>query len=103
MMIPAGYGLGLVIGLFSSSVNPNIAVGPDVKQQTVREIFHEMKSTSHSYGKNFAIVGLIFAATECAVESVGELCEISYCSSNLTTWQPDQTIFSDTSCGIKLR
>ncbi|XP_065207727.1 mitochondrial import inner membrane translocase subunit Tim22 [Planococcus citri] len=64
-----GYGLGLVIGLFSSSVNPNIGFGPDAKTQTVREIFHDIKTTSHSYGKNFAFVGAIFAASECAVES----------------------------------
>lgn len=66
----SGYGLGIVIGLFSSSVNPNIGFGADAKTQTVREIFHDIKSTSHSYGKNFAIVGAIFAASECVVESV---------------------------------
>lgn len=70
-----------MIGLFSSSVNPNIAVGSDVKQQTVREIFREMKSTSHAYGKNFAIVGLLFAASECAVESVSSSVLNSLCNS----------------------
>lgn len=75
-LIVAGYGLGLVIGLFSSSVNPNIAVGPDVKQQTVREIFREMKTTSHGYGKSFAVVGALYAASECIVETVSMIVDL---------------------------
>ncbi|XP_070168394.1 mitochondrial import inner membrane translocase subunit Tim22-like isoform X4 [Polyergus mexicanus] len=62
-----GYGLGAAIGLFSSSVNPNVASVE--KQQTAREIFKEMKSTTLSYAKNFAVVGCIFSAIECTIES----------------------------------
>lgn len=29
-----------------------------------------MKSTSHGYGKSFAIVGALYAASECIVETV---------------------------------
>lgn len=64
-----GYGLGVAIGLFSSSVNPTIT-GPDAANQTAREIFRDFRTTSHSYGKNFAVVGLVFSAVECTIESV---------------------------------
>lgn len=64
-----GYGLGGVIGLFSASVNPTIT-GPDAKQQTAREVFRDMKATTMSHAKNFAIVGAMFASVECAIESV---------------------------------
>ncbi|KOX75672.1 Mitochondrial import inner membrane translocase subunit Tim22 [Melipona quadrifasciata] len=62
-----GYGLGAAIGLFSSSVNPNVAAVE--KQQTVREVFREMKTTTLGYAKNFAAVGCVFSAIECAIES----------------------------------
>lgn len=64
-----GYGLGAAIGLFSSSVNPNISTGIE-KQQTTREVFREMRSTTHSYAKNFALIGMVFSAVECTIESV---------------------------------
>ncbi|CAD7086892.1 unnamed protein product [Hermetia illucens] len=65
-----GYGLGAAIGLFSSSVNPNIATpGMPEKQQTAREIFREMRATTHSYAKNFALIGAVFSAVECAIET----------------------------------
>lgn len=64
-----GYGLGAAIGLFTSSVNPTIT-GPDAVNQTAREIFRDLKNTSHSYGKNFAVLGLVFSAVECTIESV---------------------------------
>ncbi|EEB09811.1 mitochondrial import inner membrane translocase subunit Tim22, putative [Pediculus humanus corporis] len=63
-----GYGLGVAIGLFSSSVNPTIT-GPDAANQTAKEIFRDFRVTSHSYGKNFAVVGLVFSAVECTIES----------------------------------
>lgn len=67
-----GYGLGAAIGLFSSSVNPNIAVpGMPEKQQTAKEVFREMRATTHSYAKNFAMIGMVFSAVECTIESVG--------------------------------
>lgn len=68
-----GYGLGAAIGLFSSSVNPNIADPlAGEKQQTAREIFREMRQATHSYGKNFAVIGAVFAAVECVIESVSD-------------------------------
>ncbi len=65
-----GYGLGAAIGLFSSSVNPNIASPGIEKQQTAREVFREMRTTTHSYAKNFAVIGLVFSAVEYTIESV---------------------------------
>ncbi|EFN84020.1 Mitochondrial import inner membrane translocase subunit Tim22 [Harpegnathos saltator] len=62
-----GYGLGAAIGLFSSSVNPNVASVE--KQQSAREILREMKTTTLSYAKNFAVIGCIFSAIECSIES----------------------------------
>lgn len=66
-----GYGLGAAIGLFSSSVNPTVmpGAGGEIKQQTAREIFQEMKGTTLSYAKNFAMVGALFAGVECAIET----------------------------------
>ncbi|KAL0130926.1 hypothetical protein PUN28_002488 [Cardiocondyla obscurior] len=62
-----GYGLGAAIGLFSSSVNPNVASVE--RQQSAREILKEMKTTTLGYAKNFAVVGCIFSAVECTIES----------------------------------
>lgn len=69
--IRLGYGLGAAIGLFSSSVNPSVAIpGVEVKQQTAREVFKEMRATTHSYAKNFAMIGMVFSAVECTIETV---------------------------------
>lgn len=68
---PTGYGLGAAIGLFTASVNPNM-MDPmqNERKQTAREIFREMRATTHSYAKNFALIGCVFSAVECAIESV---------------------------------
>jgi import inner membrane translocase subunit TIM22 len=68
MSCVVGYALGGAIGLFSASVNPNIT-GNDAKQQTAREVFRDMRTTTMSHAKNFAIIGAMFASVECAVES----------------------------------
>lgn len=66
-----GYGLGGAIGLFTASVGPNIYVpGQQEKSQTAREIFRDMRATTHSYAKNFAVIGMMFSAVECTIESV---------------------------------
>ncbi|KAI1291883.1 Mitochondrial import inner membrane translocase subunit Tim22 [Halotydeus destructor] len=41
----------------------------DPATQTVKQVFREMGSRSLQYAKNFAMIGLVFAATECAIES----------------------------------
>jgi len=65
----AGFALGGALGLFSASVGPE-ATMHDPATQTVKQVFKDMGSKSFAYAKNFAILGLVFAATECAVESV---------------------------------
>lgn len=62
--------MGAAIGLFSSSVNPNIASPGMEKQQTAREVFREMRTTTHGYAKNFALIGMVFSAVECTIETV---------------------------------
>lgn len=64
-----GFGLGAAIGLFSASVGPELS---PVNQptQSVREVLRDMKGKSLSYAKNFALLGAMFSATECTIESV---------------------------------
>lgn len=64
-----GFGLGIAVGLFTASVGPELAP-VDGKTQTVKEVLKEMKGKSMSYAKNFAMLGAMFSATECAIESV---------------------------------
>lgn len=59
--------MGAAIGLFSSSVGPPVT---SVETQTARQVFQEMKTTTLGYAKNFAVIGAIFSAVECTIESV---------------------------------
>ncbi len=61
-----------MFGLFTAAVDPNPT---GTETPTVRLILKEMKARMSSYGKNFAVIGLMFAATECAIESVGRHAE----------------------------
>ncbi|XP_054166797.1 mitochondrial import inner membrane translocase subunit Tim22-like [Oppia nitens] len=63
-----GFGLGAAIGLFSASVGPE-ALQTETQTQTVRQVLKEMKVKTMSYAKNFAILGAMFAAIECTIES----------------------------------
>lgn len=59
--------MGAVIGLFSSSMGPqSINV---VETQTAREVLRDMKNTTLGYAKNFAIIGAVFTAVECTIET----------------------------------
>ncbi|CAI6344095.1 unnamed protein product [Macrosiphum euphorbiae] len=62
-----GFALGGAIGLFTSSVNPQIK--PPGQQETVKEIIREMKTSSLGYAKNFALLGAVFSGIECIVET----------------------------------
>ncbi|XP_037093528.1 mitochondrial import inner membrane translocase subunit Tim22-like, partial [Pollicipes pollicipes] len=64
----AGFGLGGALGLFTSSVNPSIT-GAELKQQTAKEVFMEMRTAMLQYAKNFGMIGLMFAGVECCIES----------------------------------
>uniref|UniRef100_T1JAJ0 Phosphatidylserine decarboxylase n=1 Tax=Strigamia maritima TaxID=126957 RepID=T1JAJ0_STRMM len=63
------YALGAAIGLFSASVDPQIT-GVTAEQQTARGVLKDMKIKTLGYAKNFAVLGAMFAATECTIESV---------------------------------
>ena len=62
-----GFGLGAAIGLFSASIGPEATAQ---ETQTVRQVLKDMKIKTMSYAKNFAILGAMFAAIECTIESV---------------------------------
>ncbi|CAG0878644.1 unnamed protein product [Darwinula stevensoni] len=62
------YGLGAALGLFTASVNPTIT-GVDAKQQTAREVLRDMKHSTLTQAKNFALIGAMFSAVECTIET----------------------------------
>lgn len=62
-----GYGLGAAVGLFSASIGPSPM---NVEQQTAKQVFLEMKASTLSYAKNFAVIGALFSAVECGIETV---------------------------------
>lgn len=61
----------MVFGIFTASVDPmsTYSTATDAAPST-KEYFREAKARSLSYGKNFAVVGMMFAGIECMVESV---------------------------------
>lgn len=65
MSFVVGGALGAFIGLFSSSIAPH----QTTVQMNTRETLIDMKNTIVSNGKNFAVIGLMFAGTECLIES----------------------------------
>jgi len=62
-----GFAFGAFMGLLSSSMDPNVGIAPE--KQTVRMILNDFKVKTTSYGKNFAMIGAVFAAIECNIES----------------------------------
>lgn len=64
----SGFGLGALIGLFAASVDP---VDPDqAAKQRARDVLKDMGKRSFFHAKNFAVIGAMFAGTECVIESV---------------------------------
>ena len=59
--------MGAAFGLFTAGIDPNIT---GTETPTVKLVLKEMKARTASYGKNFALIGFMFAGTECLVESV---------------------------------
>jgi len=59
--------MGAVFGLFTAGIDPNIT---GTETPTVRLVAQEMKVRTVSYAKNFAVLGAMFAGTECLIESV---------------------------------
>lgn len=62
-----GYGLGLAIGLFTSTVSNDLTV--DFQKQTYKQMFTDVKTKTLSSGKSLAKLGAMFAAAECTIES----------------------------------
>ncbi|OON19879.1 hypothetical protein X801_04245 [Opisthorchis viverrini] len=64
-----GFVLGGVFGLFSASVDPMSTVH-GAETPTTRQVAREMYSRSLSHAKSFAMIGAMFAGTECILESM---------------------------------
>jgi len=64
----AGAGLGCFMGLLTMGVESQATADPS-KIPTVRGTLKEMRQRMGSYAKNFAIIGCMFACSECVIES----------------------------------
>ena len=62
----SGFGLGGAFGLFMSGLDSPVTA----EKMTARQTLRDMGKKSKSYAKNFALVGLMFAGSECMLESV---------------------------------
>ncbi|VDN13752.1 unnamed protein product [Dibothriocephalus latus] len=60
--------IGGVFGLFTASIDPLSTVTTS-ENITTKAVAKEMYARSISYGKNFAVIGTLFAGTECVIES----------------------------------
>ncbi|XP_059095311.1 mitochondrial import inner membrane translocase subunit Tim22-like isoform X1 [Tigriopus californicus] len=65
MSFVVGGALGAFLGLFSSSMAPH----QTTVQLNTRDTLIDMGKTISSHAKNFAMIGFMFAGTECLVES----------------------------------
>ena len=65
--LSTGCVIGGAFGLFTAGIDPNIT---GTETPTVRLVLKEMKARTVSYAKNFALIGAMFAGTECVIESV---------------------------------
>lgn len=63
-----GFALGGAFGLFTAGIDPMSTMTTETP--TTKMVLKEMKARTISYGKNFALVGAMFAGTECTVESI---------------------------------
>ena len=58
----------MILGLFTASVDPMYTINPN-RPPTMKEVALEMKNRAWSTGKNFALIGIMFSAIECNIES----------------------------------
>lgn len=61
--------LGGVFGLFTASIDP-LSTVTGAEAVSVKTVAKEMYARAVSHGKNFAVIGALFAGTECGLESV---------------------------------
>ncbi|KAF6023912.1 TIMM22 [Bugula neritina] len=74
----AGFGIGVIFGVFTASIDPmSTYATADAQPPSTRAYLKEMRARSMSYGKNFAVVGMMFAGIECMVESYRGKCELA--------------------------
>ncbi len=66
MYLSIGGALGGAFGLFMAGLDSPITH----EKMTTRETLRDMGQRSRSYAKNFAIVGFMFAGSECLLETV---------------------------------
>jgi import inner membrane translocase subunit TIM22 len=64
-----GFGMGAIFGLFTASVDPMYNTLNPSKIPSMKEVAREMGSRAYSTGKNFAVLGVMFSAFECNIES----------------------------------
>ena len=65
------FGLGGLFGLLVGGMHSGGTIGEeDVTKLTVKQTLKNAGQRSWSYSKNFALVGAIFAGTECYIEKV---------------------------------
>lgn len=62
-----GFAGGLALGLFTSTVSNDLTV--DFQKQTYRQMLTDVKTKTLNSGKSLAILGAMFAAAECTIES----------------------------------
>ncbi|KAL5017446.1 hypothetical protein ScPMuIL_007035 [Solemya velum] len=62
-----GFGIGGAFGLFTAGIDPMSTMSTETP--TTKMVLREMKLRTISYGKNFAMIGCLFAGTECLLES----------------------------------
>lgn len=70
--IKIGFVLGGVFGTFMSSIDWNVNMDEYLKMSTKQQFRHtlrDMATRSYSTAKNFAVVGGMFAGTECLLET----------------------------------
>jgi len=72
--------MGAAFGLFTAGIDPNITGN---ETPTAKLVLKEMKMRTISYGKNFALIGAMFAGTECLIESVRAIPIFTIVSSTL--------------------
>lgn len=65
MSCVVGGGLGGAFGLFLSGLDSPVTS----EKMTTRQTLRDMGQKSKSYAKNFALIGLMFAGTECLFET----------------------------------
>ncbi|KAJ3237865.1 Mitochondrial import inner membrane translocase subunit tim22 [Chytriomyces hyalinus] len=74
LALTAGFALGGVFGMFMSSMDMSSQMEFEKYQnmstrEQIRHTLRDMGSRSYATAKNFAIVGAVFAGSECVIES----------------------------------